>query len=102
MPSANIDSPGSRPNNRHQHNRRIRSDGSHVPNSTRTLHESAEQNYCRSETVAAAVGEECDTIEEVYEPYLMQEGFIARTQRGRVATPRAHTHLGRARSGSLL
>ena len=54
------------------------------------------------ETLAAAVGEESDTIEEVYEPYLMQEGFVARTQRGPVATPRAYTHLGRTRAGSLL
>ena len=54
------------------------------------------------ETLAAAVGEERDTIEEVYEPYLMQEGFISRTQRGRIATPRAYSHLGRTRIGSLL
>jgi Holliday junction DNA helicase RuvB len=54
------------------------------------------------ETLAAAVGEERDTIEEVYEPYLTQEGFIARTQRGRIATPRAYSHLGRTRTGSLL
>jgi Holliday junction DNA helicase RuvB len=53
------------------------------------------------ESLAAAVGEERDTIEEVYEPYLMQEGFIARTQRGRIATPRAYTHLGRTRAGTL-
>ena len=54
------------------------------------------------ETLAAAVGEERDTIEEVYEPYLMQEGLISRTQRGRIATPRAYSHLGRTRIGSLL
>jgi Holliday junction DNA helicase RuvB len=53
------------------------------------------------ESLAATVGEERDTIEEVYEPYLMQEGFIARTQRGRIATPRAYSHLGRTRTGSL-
>ena len=53
------------------------------------------------ETLAAAVGEESDTIGDVYEPYLMQEGFIARTARGRIATPRAYTHLGRTRAGSL-
>ncbi len=44
-------------------------------------------------TLAAAAAEEVDTIEEVYEPYLLQEGFIERTPRGRVATDRAHTHL---------
>lgn len=54
------------------------------------------------ESLAAAVGEEPDTIEEVYEPYLLQEGFIARTARGRVATQRAYTHLGRTRRGTLL
>jgi len=48
------------------------------------------------ETLAAAVGEERDTIEEVYEPYLIQEGFVARTPRGRVATARACAHFGRA------
>ena len=47
------------------------------------------------ETLAAAVGEERDTIEDVYEPYLIQEGFVARTPRGRVATPRACAHFGR-------
>ena len=54
------------------------------------------------ESLAAAVGEEADTIGEVYEPYLLQEGFIARTARGRVATPRAYSHLGRTRRGTLL
>jgi Holliday junction DNA helicase RuvB len=46
------------------------------------------------ETLAAAVGEQADTIEDVYEPYLMQMGFIQRTPRGRVATVRAYRHLG--------
>jgi holliday junction DNA helicase RuvB len=54
------------------------------------------------DSLAAAIGEESDTIEEVYEPYLLQEGFIARTNRGRVATPRAYNHLGRTRRGTLL
>jgi Holliday junction DNA helicase RuvB len=45
-------------------------------------------------TLAMAVGEEPDTIEDVYEPYLVQEGFIDRTPRGRVATKLAFTHLG--------
>ena len=47
------------------------------------------------DTLAAAVGEERDTIEDVYEPYLIQEGFLARTPKGRVATPRAYAHFGR-------
>lgn len=45
-------------------------------------------------TLAVAVGEEPDTIEDVYEPYLMQLGFIRRTPRGRVATRAAFTHIG--------
>lgn len=46
------------------------------------------------DTLAAATGEESVTIEDVYEPYLMQLGFINRTPRGRVATPGAYRHLG--------
>lgn len=46
------------------------------------------------QTLAAATGEETATIEEVYEPYLIQLGFIERTPRGRMATPRAYGHLG--------
>jgi Holliday junction DNA helicase RuvB len=45
-------------------------------------------------TLAMAVGEEPDTIEDVYEPYLVQEGFMERTPRGRVATKQAYSHLG--------
>ena len=45
-------------------------------------------------TLAVAVGEEADTIEDVYEPYLLQRGLIKRTPRGRVATPAAFEHLG--------
>mgnify|MGYP001565723914 CR=1 FL=1 len=46
------------------------------------------------QTIAASLMEELETIEEVYEPYLMQIGFLSRTQRGRIATPRAYEHLG--------
>ena len=46
------------------------------------------------ETLSATVNEEIDTVEDVYEPYLMQIGFIARTSRGRIATPLAYDHLG--------
>jgi Holliday junction DNA helicase RuvB len=45
-------------------------------------------------TLAAAVGEESDTIEDVYEPYLLQQGMLKRTPRGRVATAAAYRHLG--------
>ena len=47
------------------------------------------------DTIAAAVGEERDTIEDISEPYLLQEGFIQRTPRGRTATEAAYLHLGR-------
>jgi Holliday junction DNA helicase RuvB len=46
-------------------------------------------------TIATAVGEQAGTIEEVYEPFLIQEGYLARTSRGRVATELAYKHLGR-------
>lgn len=49
------------------------------------------------ETLAYFVGEELDTIEDVYEPYLLQKGFIVRTPRGRVATDKAYKHLGKTR-----
>jgi len=45
-------------------------------------------------TLAVAVGEEADTVETVAEPYLVREGYIVRTPRGRAASPRAWTHLG--------
>ncbi|WP_298273440.1 Holliday junction branch migration DNA helicase RuvB [Geobacter sp.] len=47
------------------------------------------------DTIAAAIGEERDTIEDVYEPFLIQHGFINRTPRGRVATKAAYEHFGR-------
>lgn len=47
------------------------------------------------DTLSAATGEESNTIEDVYEPYLIQLGFIARTPRGRVALPNAYKHLGK-------
>lgn len=46
------------------------------------------------DTIAATIGEESQTIEDVYEPYLMQVGLLQRTPRGRVATPQAYRHLG--------
>jgi Holliday junction DNA helicase RuvB len=48
------------------------------------------------ETLAAAMSEPRDTIEDVYEPYLLQQGFLGRTPRGRVATRKAYAHLGLA------
>jgi Holliday junction DNA helicase RuvB len=56
-------------------------------------------------TIATAVSEEAETIEEVYEPFLIQEGYLMRTPRGREATELAYKHLGKAnyinRSGGL-
>ncbi len=49
------------------------------------------------DAVAAAVGEEGGTIEDVYEPFLVREGYLARTPRGRTALPAAYAHLGRSR-----
>ncbi len=46
------------------------------------------------DTIAATIGEESQTIEDVYEPYLMQIGFLQRTPRGRIVTPLAYRHLG--------
>ncbi len=51
-------------------------------------------------TLATAVGEEAGTIEEVHEPFLIMEGFIQRTPRGRIATPKAYQHLGVVPPGS--
>lgn len=53
------------------------------------------------ETIATAIGEEVTTIEDVVEPFLLQEGFIKRTPRGRVATDKAYEHLKIDRQGSL-
>ena len=53
------------------------------------------------DTIAAATSEEADTIMDVYEPYLLQLGFLERTPRGRVATPRAYDHLGIPRDGGV-
>jgi len=47
------------------------------------------------DTIAAAISEESDTIEDVYEPFLIQNGFLNRTPRGRTATPAAYAHFGR-------
>ena len=55
-------------------------------------------------TIATACGEEAETIEEVYEPFLIQEGFLKRTSRGREATEKAYRHVGiepKAQTGSL-
>jgi Holliday junction DNA helicase RuvB len=46
------------------------------------------------DTLAASIGEDAGTIEDLIEPYLLQNGFINRTPRGRVATARAYEHLG--------
>ena len=50
-------------------------------------------------TIATAVAEEAGTIEEVYEPFLIQEGFLQRTPRGREVTAKAYEHLGKIKPG---
>ncbi|MBQ2864625.1 MAG: Holliday junction branch migration DNA helicase RuvB [Clostridia bacterium] len=52
------------------------------------------------DTLSAATGEESNTIEDVYEPYLLQLGFVARTPRGRIALPNAYKHLNKPISGN--
>ncbi|MDH5360785.1 MAG: Holliday junction branch migration DNA helicase RuvB, partial [Gammaproteobacteria bacterium] len=54
------------------------------------------------DNLAAAIGEERDTIEDVLEPYLIQQGFMMRTPRGRVATPLAYRHFGLKAPGPLV
>jgi Holliday junction DNA helicase RuvB len=46
------------------------------------------------ETIATAISEDVATVEDIYEPFLLQRGFLARTPRGRVVTPIAYEHLG--------
>lgn len=53
------------------------------------------------DALAASIGEEASTIEDVYEPYLLQNGFIKRTSRGRIATEKAYEHLQISHQGSL-
>ena len=50
-------------------------------------------------TISTAVGEEAGTIEEVYEPFLIQEGFLMRTARGRELTPHAYSYYGKTKTG---
>ncbi len=66
----------------------------------RTLVEKYAGGPVGSETIAISIGEAVDTLEDVYEPYLIQIGFLKRTPRGRVATDRAWEHLGVRRTGS--
>ena len=60
----------------------------------RTIIEKYDGGPVGIETIAASISEEADTIMDVYEPYLMQVGFLQRTPRGRVATRHAYAHLG--------
>ena len=69
-----------------------------LDNTDRKILETIIYNYSGGpvgiETLSLTIGEEAETIEDVYEPYLMQKGFIARTPRGRIVTPMAYKHLG--------
>jgi Holliday junction DNA helicase RuvB len=60
----------------------------------KTLLEKFEGGPVGLTSLAVAVGEDAETLEEVYEPFLIQEGFLMRTSRGRVATPRAYRRFG--------
>ena len=60
----------------------------------RTIIEKFDGGPVGVQSVAAAIGEDADTIEEVYEPFLLQNGFLQRTARGRVASAQAYRHLG--------
>ena len=60
----------------------------------RTLIEKYKGRAVGIETLATTLGEEITTIEDVYEPYLIQIGYISRTPRGRIALPDAYKHLG--------
>ena len=62
----------------------------------RTIIEKHDGGPVGLKSVAAAIGEDEVTIEEVYEPFLVQNGFLHRTPRGRVATPQAYRHFGYA------
>ena len=53
------------------------------------------------DSLAASIGEESTTIEDVYEPYLLQMGFIKRTSRGRIATEKAYKHLKKTHNTRL-
>jgi Holliday junction DNA helicase RuvB len=53
------------------------------------------------DAIASSIGEEKATIEDVYEPYLLQNGYLKRTNRGRIVTDKAYEHLGISRQGSL-
>ena len=59
-----------------------------------TLMETYDGGPVGVDSLAASIGEERDTIEDVLEPYLMQQGFITRTPRGRMATRHAYLHFG--------
>ena len=54
------------------------------------------------DNIAAAIGESTDTIEDVIEPYLIQQGYLQRTLRGRIATPAIYRHLGLAEPGAAI
>lgn len=68
--------------------------GRHDREILRTIIEKYSGGPVGAETLAISIGEGIDSLEEFYEPYLIQRGFLKRTPRGRVATPRAYAHLG--------
>ncbi len=73
---------------------------SHDREILRVIIEKYEGGPVGAETLAISVGEAIDTLEDFYEPYLIQRGFLKRTPRGRVVTPMAYEHLGLKRNGN--
>ena len=67
----------------------------------RTIIEKFEGGPVGIETISSAIGEEKDTIEDVYEPFLIQEGFLVRTKRGRMVTKQGYEHMGVNFTGEL-
>ena len=67
---------------------------------TGTIVEKYEGGPVGLDTIAVSVSEDPETVEDVYEPFLMQLGFLARTPRGRVATKLAYDHLGLVKASS--
>lgn len=81
-------------------------DASGLDNTDRRMLEILIDNYAGGpvgiDTIAATLGEDSDTLEDVYEPFLIQRGFIQRTPRGRIATAAAYQHLKRQANGAAL
>ncbi len=63
---------------------------------TKSIHANESKTHLGLGTIATAIGEDSGTLEEVYEPFLIKEGFLKRTPRGREVTELAYKHLGKS------